>query len=376
MIFNILQKTTNHFVDMNTKVKSKNNDLVSIINTSLGWHKARATFLAVLIKAMLQLQTVNFIKLSQGIESNVKTSSNLRRIQRFFSEYLFSEETIAKLLFAMLPFKENCRLCLDRTNWKFGETNINILMLSVAYQGISFPIMWKMLAKRGNSNSEERNDLINRFIHLFGTNCIESLLADREFIGEQWFDELLRNNIPFYIRIKENMWINVPGKGRKKAFWLFNDLPLNKEKHYYKPVSYRGRELYLSGARVIGKNKQLEFVIIATYKRDLQALTMYKQRWQIETMFKAFKSSGFNLEETHLTNIDRISKLVAVICIAFSWAYIIGVFVHLTIKMIVIKKHGRKAMSFFKYGLNFIANVILNRKTNDYNKCVKLLSCT
>ncbi|PLW98894.1 MAG: IS4 family transposase, partial [Marinilabiliales bacterium] len=38
--------------------------------------------------------------------------------------------------------------------------------------------------------------------------------------------------------------------------------------------------------------------------------------------------------------------------------------------------HGRRAMSFFKYGLNFFAHVILNRKTVDYKKCIKLLSCT
>ncbi|OFY36134.1 MAG: hypothetical protein A2W91_04940 [Bacteroidetes bacterium GWF2_38_335] len=50
--------------------------------------------------------------------------------------------------------------------------------------------------------------------------------------------------------------------------------------------------------------------------------------------------------------------------------------IHQTIKQIEIKKHGRKAMSFFKYGLNNIANAIFDRKTNDYNNCVKLLSCT
>lgn len=361
---------------MNTKDKDKNSELVSIINNSLGWHKARAKFLVCLIKTMLKLQTVNFIKLSQGLESQVKASSNLRRIQRFFADFNFSEDSIAKLLYALLPDKDKCNLCLDRTNWKFGETNINILMLSVAYKGISFPIMWMMLPKRGNSNSKERNELIKRFIRLFGTNCIKSLMADREFIGEKWFDELIINNIPFYLRIKENMWVNVQGKGNKKAFWLFNDLPLNNKRHYYKTVSFRGRAFYLSGIKTIGKNNKLEFIIIATYKRDLEALDVYKNRWQIETLFKAFKSSGFNLEDTHLTNIDRISKLIAVISIAFTWAYKIGIFVHQTIKPIEIKKHGRRAMSFFKYGLNFIANVILNRKTNDYNKCVKLLSCT
>jgi hypothetical protein len=41
-----------------------------------------------------------------------------------------------------------------------------------------------MLDKRGNSNSKERIDLINRFIGLFGKQVIQSVAADREFVGK------------------------------------------------------------------------------------------------------------------------------------------------------------------------------------------------
>ena len=40
-----------------------------------------------------------------------------------------------------------------------------------------------MLDKRGNSNSKERIELVNRFIRLFGKEVIESIVADREFLG-------------------------------------------------------------------------------------------------------------------------------------------------------------------------------------------------
>jgi hypothetical protein len=102
--------------DMNIKDKNKNSELVETLNTNLGWHKARAKFLAALIIAMFKMQTINFIKLSQGVESSAKQTSNLRRIQRFFAKYVFCEDTIAKLLFSMLPDKQHIRLCLDRTN--------------------------------------------------------------------------------------------------------------------------------------------------------------------------------------------------------------------------------------------------------------------
>lgn len=361
---------------MNTRGIYKDNTLVSTLDHHLKWNKARTKFLAMLIQAMFKLQTVNFIKLSQGIGGNALPGSKLRRVQRFFADFALPEDTLTKLLFAMLPNKTGLKLCLDRTNWKFGKTNINILMLSVAHKGVSFPLMWKLLPKRGNSNCAERKELFDKYIDLFGIKSITSLIADREFIGESWFDELIRHKVRFYIRLRENMKVHVPGKGQKRAFWLFNDLELNVPRYYHKPVTYRGRYLYLSGSKVLGKKNKLEFVIIASYLKGGDALKTYRERWQIETMFRAFKSSGFNLEQTHLTDIKRISKLVAVVCIAFSWAYKIGIYLDRNVKPIKVKKHGRRAMSYFKYGLNFIAHALLNTISDDYVKCVKLLSCT
>lgn len=55
---------------------------------------------------------------------------------------------IAKLIFSLLPEKELNYLSQDRTNWKFGDKNINILMLGVSYKNVAFPLMFKMLDKR------------------------------------------------------------------------------------------------------------------------------------------------------------------------------------------------------------------------------------
>jgi len=53
---------------------------------------------------------------------------------------------------------------MDRTNWKFGTKNINILMLVVCCKNMAIPLIFKMLDKRGNSNTSERIWLINNFI--------------------------------------------------------------------------------------------------------------------------------------------------------------------------------------------------------------------
>lgn len=46
--------------------------------------------------------------------------------------------------------------------------------------------------------------------------------------------------------------------------------------------------------------------------------------------FKAMKSSGFDIEKTHLQDIQRIEKLVLLIMIAFVWCYKVDIYLHQT----------------------------------------------
>lgn len=88
------------------------------------------------------------------------------------------------------------------------------------------------------------------------------------------------------------------------------------------------------------------------------------------------KMSKFNIEETHLTEIDRIEKLFALVIVAFTWAYLVGDYLHKYIKPIKIKKHGKKAKSLFKYGLTSIASALLNAYFHDNIDIFNFLSCT
>lgn len=359
---------------MNTRVVSKDRKIIGILSDKTGWHLSRVEFLALFLQALIKCQTVCFTRLATVLNADTKPDSNLRRIQRFFAGFDLLETDISKILVSLLPVLSPYRLSLDRTNWKFGKTDINILMLSVCYYGVAIPLMWKMLPKAGNSNQDEREELISRFVKIFGTDSIESILADREFIGSHWMRSLKKKKIPFYIRIKENMWINT-GKGRIKAFCLFRNLKSNSFLSVGKAFKIGGNKVYLTGMKTINKKNQIEYVIVASSLRDDQSLTVYKDRWQIETMFKAFKTSGFNLEDTHLTDIKRISKLLAIVSIAFVWAYNTGIRRN-AINPIPIKKHGRKQFSYFSYGLRFMERALVCGIVLDLEYIVNLLSCT
>ncbi|GAB1359013.1 hypothetical protein MASR1M31_07920 [Porphyromonadaceae bacterium] len=116
--------------------------------------------------------------------------------------------------------------------------------------------------------------------------------------------------------------------------------------------------------------------IIVSFNRPENAQEIYKERWQIETAFRALKSSGFNIEDTHLRDIERVDRLFALVIVAFTWAYIVGIYVHENLKEIKIKKHGRNAKSLFKYGLGVIANILLNPQSKYEIDIFNFLSCT
>ena len=338
---------------------------------------ARIKFLGLFICALCKVQTVCFEKLAPAFETKAKSSASLRRIQRFMSEYVLETDLIARLIFTMLPHKPPYRLAMDRTNWKFGETNINVLTLAIVYQGVAFPILISMLDKRGNSNTSERIAMIERYIRLFGYQTIDCLLADREFVGDRWIDYLNGRKIKYHIRIRENFYVNDPRTGKRfKVFWMFNGLKINQysvmERIYY----LNGQLCYLSASKLKNSSGIPELQIIISFNCPKEAQSVYKDRWQIETAFKGLKSSGFNIEATHLTDLKRIEKLFSVVMLAFAWAYAVGVFINENIKPIRALKHGRKAKSLFKYGLEYIAEVLLNPMKVGVFDIFKFLSCT
>jgi hypothetical protein len=361
------------------KIKCKSTQLISILSRHLSgqMNLARIRFVGMFICALCKVQTVCFEKLATAFETKSQSDSSLRRIQRFMSSYALDIDLIARIIFKMLPHKPPYRLAMDRTNWKFGEVNINVLTLGIVYEGVAFPILFLMLDKRGNSDTEERIGIIDRYIRLFGEETIDCLLADREFVGKRWINYLNSNNIRYYIRIRENFYVCNPRNGRRlKASVLFARLKHGECECLYRIYRVNGELCYLSASKVKDKDGKPELQIIISFNRPENALELYKERWEIETAFKALKSSGFNIEDTHLTELERIEKLLALVIVAFAWVYVTGIYMHENVKPVKIKKHGYFAKSLFKHGLETIATILLNPLATVKIDVFKFLSCS
>lgn len=80
------------------------------------------------------------------------------------------------------------------------------------------PLLWKELYKAVTTSEEERIALIERLLPLIDPRHIEALVADREFIGEQFFARLCRRHFRFVTRIRKNARLYSPMIAASKVF--------------------------------------------------------------------------------------------------------------------------------------------------------------
>lgn len=259
------------------------NELKGRINQTFGWDKRRIDCFCKMLVALVMVQSVNLKKLACAIHGKAHRDSSYRRLQRFFSGFKFDYDDVARLLVSLFSFDQTPRyLILDRTNWKWGQTNINILFLCIAYRGTAIPLFWLVLNKRGNSSTRERIALIQRFVSVFGSTWIAGILGDREFIGKDWFSCLEENNIPYYFRIKKDAnTTNKYGKGID-ASWLFDDLRAHEARTIKGKKPIYGHHVYLMAMRIKG-----DYLIVASNKKEENTIAIYAKRWEIETLLVA-----------------------------------------------------------------------------------------
>src|SRR3989338_1492903 len=295
-------------------------ELRESLNGYFGWNKARMTCFVKMLLALIVTRATNLNKLACAFASDAQQSSRYRRLQRFFSNFIIDYDMIAGFIFKIFfVANEKWYLAIDRTNWQWGKTDINILTLAIVFKGTAIPVYWELLDKKGNSDTSERMALIQKFINRFGKDCIAGILADREFIGEDWFKWLLDKKIPFYIRIRNNTVTTNSRDLTVDIDALFYALKPQEQRTIQGKRKVMGCKLYLAGLRL----SDGDLLIVASSEEAADSIKIY-----------------------------------VLLAIAFCWAHKTGEWQH-TINPIKIKKHGRAAISLFRYGLDCLVNAVM-----------------
>ena len=188
------------------------------------------------------------------------TASTYRRYQRFFQFADPGEDWAAPVVAALGGSAGPRTLILDRTNWKVGRQEINLLMLAVKTRRGRLGLMWTVLDRAGNSGA---------------SGSLGRLLL---------------------------------GPGGKRQATVTLDAMAEK--------GVPGPAIAVRAVRPQGRKP----VIVATNRPELRALEAYRKRWAIESFFADAKTRGFNVEDTRLTDPRKLALLTAILAIAIAWA--------------------------------------------------------
>ena len=324
-------------------------ELTSILKVYIKWHKSHLTCLVMMVYGFIMTKSVNLAEIAGAMPGDILFKSKYKRVQRFVANFQFDITAIVKIVFAIFPLaKKNITLAMDRTEWDLGKTRINILFLAIVYKETALPIIWKVLGKKGTSNTFLRIELLKKVLKVIPKDKIFAFTGDREFIGEEWITFLFDNEIPFYIRTRNNIRVN----GKKGFDYITLKDLIRKAKQQDKYI-FKGRLIFGCYLTIVIAKKSIKNdpMIIITNSNPKSAIRIYKRRWGIETMFGNFKTRGFNLENTCLCIPERVERLIFVLAIAFCWSLRVGE-MNRKHEPIGMKKHNRKERSFFRKGLD------------------------
>ena len=251
-------------------------------------------------------------------------------------------------------------LIMDRSNWKRGAKNINLLTIGSLVHQVFIPFNWVQLNRDGNSNLADRKTLIEGLINLLQTagKTVQGsiLLADREFIGQQWFEFLLSHQLSFVIRLKEKMYFELKTiTGTRKTSLRYFHKYIERYGIYSIPMSLAG----ITYTFVMIKNPKYDprepYIYFISDLKDAPAIANhYLKRWKIECCFKNLKSNGFNVEDINLKSDKKIELMMGILTLIYLIAIREGLIRH-RLKPIPVKKYknGKTylSLSVFRSGL-------------------------
>ena len=307
---------------------------------------ARKKFIARFVLGLFKSRNVQFCEVAQHLNDGAKLASNETRIQDFFREVDLDYLALAVLLVCLLPGTGKLRLCLDRTEWDFGQCQVNVLLVTVGRGDCHWPLCWELLDNRsGNSNAADRAALPDFCLRVLGPDRVGLVVGDREFVGHQWFKYLKDQGIFFVMRLpKHPLLTDRQGRRHAVADW-------NLQPGQCRQLADCQVDGVWGGAQVTALAGGGYLFLFGTANVAFLG-QFYRKRWTIEACFQNLKGRGFALRGTHLQGRGKLKKLVGLVSLAYALCVSVGHRLHKKVQPIKTKNHGYKRASFSRHGLN------------------------
>jgi hypothetical protein len=108
-------------------------------------------------------------------------------------------------------------------------------------------------------------------------------------------------------------------------------------------VFYENMEvLGVQGNLAIKKDQKGELLILFGSAPVKKLFHIYRKRWGIETFFQSIKKRYFDLESTYIKDIEKLKKLLTIVCLSYCFCVKVGVAYHKKVQFMKNKMMATK----------------------------------
>lgn len=106
------------------------------------------------------------------------------------------------------------------------------------------------------------------------------------------------------------------------------------------------------------KDTKEPIYLVSNMELAEEACYWYGKRFRIETFFSDQKSRGFYLHKSHISDPERIARLMIAACLAYIWVIYLGVIAKRDEWVAVIHRTDRCDLSLFQLGLDLLEHFL------------------
>jgi DDE family transposase len=283
--------------------------------------------LALVVASATQTQSAHLADLARALPLHTTQDSKEQRIRRFLDNARITQAThyrpIARAALAGVTH-QRVDLVLDRV---LLHARHNVLVASVGFRRRSVPLAWQTLEHVGSSDVDDHKAVLQAALAELPAGTKVTVHADSEFRSVALFQWLREQDHDALLSIRGRTYVSETADGGQGQTLV-------------ERVGTRREVLYLSGVYVT-EERYGPVNVFAWWSKDddgkpllravmtnLPATPRTKQRGRkrmwIETGFRDWQSGGFHLDQTGITDRDRLVRLLIPVLIAYIWLVSIG----------------------------------------------------
>ena len=324
-----------------------------------GNHARRLTTMAAFISGIIGSKSCQLPKVSSNVADGTKPESRNKKFSRLIKNDQFDYETF------FLPYATAILSCLGQGTLAFvidGSTvarNCITLVASVIYKSRALPICWITVSGgKGHLPEDVHIQLVEQLHQVVPHTITLILLGDGEFDGANLLKTLNSYHWLFSCRTSKNRLLI-----ENEEQFSFCHIDPGCEEYFRIPdVSLKDHPDFQCDAILWWQRTYKEPVYLFTnIDPAREALYWYQKRFRIETMFSDKKSRGFHLHKSHISDPERVDRLLMVAALAYIFIICFGVYAVRSGLAKVIHRTDRCDLSLCQLGFRLLDYLIARR---------------